>query len=365
MANAKKLPSGSWRVQVYTGTDVNGKRIYKSFTAATKRDAKYLAAQYNQTQIDINRTDMSLYEATERYIKSKENVLSPSTVRGYYTALRNYVPELMRVKVRDITAERVQTAFNAFAKTHSPKTCRNAHGLISAVIKVQRPELMLNTTLPQKKKRDIYVPDSNEIRYIYSLICGNPLEIPFMLAAECGLRASEIAALKTKNVFADHIEIKEALVPDKNNKPTLKDPKSLSGYRSVPISPEMSSYLLSHVNGERVCPLSGGNISTDWTRFKKKHNLDEDLVFHALRHHFASRCLLLGMPQKYIAQLMGHADTTMIEKVYQHIFPSAMEMYAQKLREENRNFFGKTHHATQNATQKENNDEFKPNLAII
>lgn len=105
-----------------------------------------------------------------------------------------------------------------------------------------------------------------------------------------------IAALKTKNVFADHIEIKEALVPDKNNKPTLKDPKSLSGYRSVPISPEMSSYLLSHVNGERVCPLSGGNISTDWTRFKKKHNLDEDPVFHALRHHFASRCLLLGMP---------------------------------------------------------------------
>ena len=49
-----------------------------------------------------------------------------------------------------------------------------------------------------------------------------------------------IAALKTKNVFADHIEIKEALVPDKNNKPTLKDPKSLSGYRSVPISPEMN-----------------------------------------------------------------------------------------------------------------------------
>lgn len=70
-------------------------------------------------------------------------------------------------------------------------------------------------------------------------------------------------------------------------------------------------------------------------------------------------------PARNAAQLMGHADTTMIEKVYQHVFPSAMEMYAQKLRKENRNFFGKTHHTTQNATQKENNDEFKPNLAII
>lgn len=365
MAAAKKLPSGSWRVRVYTGTDVNGKRLYKSFTASTKREAEFLAAQFTQKQVDVNRTDMSLYEATERYIKSKENVLSPSTVRGYCTALRNYVPELMRIKVRDLTAERVQTAFNAFAKTHSPKTCRNAHGLVSAVLKVQRPELVLNTTLPQKKKRDIYVPDSNEIRHIYSLIIGNPLEIPFMLAAECGLRASEIAALRVKNVYADHIDVKEAIVPDKNNKPTLKDPKSLSGYRSIPISPEMSAYLLSHSSQERVCTLSGGNISTDWTRFKKKHELNEDLVFHALRHHFASRCLLLGMPQKYIAQLMGHADTTMIEKVYQHVFPSAMEMYAQKLREENCELFEKTHHVTQNVTQKRVNDDFTPNLAII
>lgn len=39
MATAKKLPSGSWRCLVYTGTDINGRRKYKSFTAGTKREA--------------------------------------------------------------------------------------------------------------------------------------------------------------------------------------------------------------------------------------------------------------------------------------------------------------------------------------
>lgn len=342
MASAKKLPSGSWRVNLYIGKTPDGKRQYKSFTADTKKEAEFLAAQYNQNHIDVNRSELPLSAAVERYIKSKENVLSPSTVRGYNNILKNHIPTLMAVKIRDINAEMVQEEFNRFAKDHSPKTCRNTHGLIASVLAIERPDIVLRTTLPQKKKRDIYVPDEKEIDQIHQLIKGNVMELPFVLAAECGLRASEVAALRISSVFPDHIEIKQAMVPDKNNKPTLKDPKSISGYRSIPISKELSDFIVDHSSGEEfVCNLSSGNISTYWNRFKENNSLNDDLVFHALRHHFASRCLLLGMPQKYIAELMGHADTTMIEKVYQHVFPSAMEEYANKLREQSKKFIEK------------------------
>ena len=37
MATARKLPSGSYRCQIYDYTDEKGKRHYKSFTAKTKR----------------------------------------------------------------------------------------------------------------------------------------------------------------------------------------------------------------------------------------------------------------------------------------------------------------------------------------
>ena len=342
MASAKKLPSGSWRVNLYIGKTPDGKRQYKSFTAETKKEAEFLAAQYNQNHIDVNRSELPLRDAVERYIKSKENVLSPSTVRGYNNILKNHIPALMAVKIRDLNAEMVQEEFNRFAKDHSPKTCRNTHGLIASVLSIERPDIVLRTTLPQKKKRDIYVPDEKEIDQIHQLIKGNVMELPFVLAAECGLRASEVAALRVSSIFPDHIEIKQAMVPDKNNKPALKDPKSISGYRNIPISKELSDFIIEHSSGgEFVCNLSSNNISTNWNRFKENNNLNDDLVFHALRHHFASRCLLLGMPQKYIAELMGHADTTMIEKVYQHVFPSAMEEYANKLREQSKKFIQK------------------------
>lgn len=337
MASAKKLPSGSWRVNLYIGKDAAGKRQYKSFTADTKREAEYLAAQYNQLKIDINRSNMPLSVAVERYIKGKENILSPSTIRGYNVVKNQYLPELMQTRIKDITAERIQSAFNVFAKDHSAKTCRNAHGLISAVLKIHRPELTLHTTLPQKSKREIYVPDESEIADIYSCVRGTSIEIPFLLATQCGLRASEISGLETSCVYEDRIEIKQARV-DGMNGAQLKEPKSVAGYRSVPISKELYLILLDRAVDDRVCPLSSSDISSRWGKFRSKHGINSACNFHALRHHFASRCLLMGMPQKYTAEMMGHGSLDMIEKVYQHTFPSAMERYADILRNQNSKF---------------------------
>jgi len=332
MASAKKLPSGSWRVNLYIGKNADGKRQYKSFTADTKKEAEYLAAQYNQLHIDINRSELPLRSAVESYIKSKENVLSPSTVRGYTVIKNNYLPELMSVKIRDISPELIQQEFNRFAKEHSPKTCRNAHGLISAVLKLHRPEMVLNTTLPQKKVRTIYVPDEKEILKIHSLLRGRVLEIPFLLASQCGLRASEISALETKHIFKDHIRIDQARVPSLDGQ-VLKGPKSTSGYRDIPITEKLHDILLANASEDgRIVQQSGPVISNAWSEFKTNKGLAADFNFHALRHHYASKCLLMGIPQKYVAELMGHSSLDMIEKVYQHTFPSAMEEYAQKLR---------------------------------
>lgn len=346
MASAKKLPSGNWRVNLYIGKSADGKRQYKSFTADTKKEAEYLAAQYNQLHIDINRSEIPLKKAVEDYIKSKKNVLSPSTIKGYNSIKDNCVPELMALKIRDIKTQDIQEAFNIMAKNHSPKSCRNAHGLISAVLKIHRPELTLRTTLPQKKKKDIYVPDSDEVAKIAKLAAGTNIEIPLLLATQCGLRASEISGLELQHIHDDHIEIKQARV-DGQNGAELKGPKSTAGYRSVPIPLEIAEHLRANADGDRIYNATSVVISKRWLHFRDKHKLSKHLNFHALRHHFASRCLLIGMPQKYIAEMMGHSSVNMIERVYQHTFPSAMEGYAKTLREKAIEFY-----ATRNATQK-------------
>lgn len=334
MATAKKLPSGNWRVNLYIGQQ-DGKRKYKSFTASTKKEAEFMAAEFN---LDVKQScfkKLTLHNAIERYIESKRNILSPSTVRGYYVILNNYCGELMKMDINDLNQELVQISINNLAADQSAKTCRNVHGLICAALKIYRPELILHTTLPRKTKNYIYVPDAEEIKEIYRIAIGTFVEIPMFLAAECGLRASEICGLRLENVMPNHIIIKEAVVLGDDGQEHRKAPKSFSGYRKIPISSMAFDYLTSKADSNgRIFPYKVQRISSEWCKFRKKNGINKNLNFHALRHHYASKCILLGIPQKYIAELMGHSSTDMIEKVYQHIFPSSMEQFSEILRKD-------------------------------
>ena len=50
--------------------------------------------------------------------------------------------------------------------------------------------------------------------------------------------------------------------------------------------------------------------------------LDPPATFHALRHTWASHRVMAGAPLMVVAQVLGHADTRMVEKHYGHLGPS-------------------------------------------
>ena len=81
---AKKLPSGSYRVQVVNGVDANGKRIVKSFTADTEWEAIKMAEEFKQTREDTRVRNLTVAQAMEGYIECRSNVIEPTTVRNYH-----------------------------------------------------------------------------------------------------------------------------------------------------------------------------------------------------------------------------------------------------------------------------------------
>lgn len=277
----------------------------------------------------MEKKDINLETAISRYISSKSSVLSPSTIYGYKKTANQYMQEIMKIPIKKLDQEILQNAVNQASLLYSPKTVRNAYGLIHATLQMFRPEFIIKISLPQKIKPRFYVPDEKEIKDIYSVIKGNPLEIPFLLASNCGLRPSEICALTKDCIYKGKIEIRKAIVVDENGNEVLKPPKTFSGYRSIPISDKFEKMLLK-CEGDKICTLSSNKISRDWHTFLEKAGFNV-FRFYSLRHYFASQALLLGIPQKYIAEMMGHSSTDMIERVYQHTFPTAMEKFKQQI----------------------------------
>jgi len=138
---AQKLKSGSYRFQVYAGKDANGKPRYESFTHPDRKEAERQALQFKLHHKAVSRDSarMKLGEAMDKYIQMKDGVLSPTTVLGYKRQRRNYLQGIIDVPLRNLTQERIQREINAMAKTHSPKTVRNAHGFLSAVLTAYYP----------------------------------------------------------------------------------------------------------------------------------------------------------------------------------------------------------------------------------
>lgn len=344
MAKAKKLKSGNWRVLIYEYTDENKKRHYKSITAPTKKEAEYQAAEYALTRKNnASYEDLTLKEAYERYISSKSAVLSPSTIAGYERLKKNHFQQLMPMKLSKITTKHIQTAVNEMSASHSPKTVRNAHGLLHSVIKSYRPNFDFNTTLPQNIKPQYTIPTTSDIMALLEN-ADDKIRVPILLASQGGLRRSEICALTIDDFTDLGVNINKAVVYDKNGNAKIKTTKTIAGTRFVPLPQSV----IEEARNWKYFGISPAALHGQFNRLINKTEVNH-FSFHKLRHYFASELHAQGIPDKYIAEIGGWETIEILQKIYQHTLKDKQEYISEKVI----NIFSSNFkNATQNATQK-------------
>lgn len=324
MATAKKLPSGSWRVRVYTGKDDNGKELYKSFTAKTKKEAEYQAAEFLISKKQFSIEENILFDdAFFNMITLKKPTLSPSTYRNYMQVYNgSYFDLIKNIPIDKLTDQKVQQLVNHWIDSDlSPKTIQNLHSIFLSTIKTVDKRLVFDTRLPKKYKTDIYIPTTEEVQLLIKETIGTPLELPILLAAYMGLRRSEIVALEWScvNFKNKKLTIRQATVMGMNNEEVTKKPKSFAGQRTIDIPKPVMDALQQHRNDApiHVVPLTGAAIFNRFRKLQKKLGMTE-FRFHDLRHYNASVMLALGIPDKYAMERIGHASNAILKNVYQH-----------------------------------------------
>lgn len=325
MPKAKKLPSGNWRVQVYSHTEIvdgKPKKILKSFTAPTKKEAEYKASLF-QMQLNQNRcADVTLAEAMTGYIDSKDGILSPSTILGYRQIQRSYLLELQQEELAKLTNLKIQVALNNERKEKkiSPKTMRNIVGLLSATLNLYADGFVLKVTIPEKERYEYHLPTQADITALLAYTEGKELHTAILLAACLGLRRGEICALRWTDFDWKRKEVKinKAMVLNDQKKWEIKSPKSYAGHRVLSLSDGLIAELqkVKKKNG-LVIEGTPTNISHRFKWSVKYLGLDH-FRFHDLRHFNASLMLAKGIPDKYAMERMGHSTTALLKSVYQH-----------------------------------------------
>lgn len=203
---AKKLPSGNYRVQVVAGHDESGKRIVKSFTASEEWEAIKLATDFVCNREQNYDRNMTVAQAMEMYIESRRNVLEETTIRDYNQVLKYRFRTLMNVKVMDIKPIQIQQAINLEAEDFSPKTVKNAYGLLKSVLKMFNADINLNSIkLPKLRKKEKELPPFEEV---FTIVKGTEIELPVLLAAWLSLRIGEVIGLQFRDVDTESHVVK-------------------------------------------------------------------------------------------------------------------------------------------------------------
>lgn len=324
MANkASKLPSGSWRVQVRDGKE------RRSFTAPTKAEAEYLAAEYKRSHRKPQTASETVRDCVRRYIDLNAPVLAPTTVAGYEKILRCYFQDLLDADVSTLTDSAVQRFINLeIAKPSrrggciSSKSIHNAYGLISGALRACYG-VVFNVKLPKTMPKSIILP---EPAIVVDAVRGSDVELPCLLALWLSFSMSEIRGLKCSDLKGSVLTINRVVV-DVDGVPVVKEnAKTERRLRSHVLPPYLLRLIRATPEYKRFKDGHDGFIVTmlpqrirrTFQRLLKSRGYT--MTFHQLRHLNASVMLALGVPDKYAMERGGWRTPHVMQTVYQHTF---------------------------------------------
>lgn len=226
------------------------------------------------------------------------------------------------------------------AAGYAPQT---VHGLLALMRRIMNkaikwkmwrgPTPFHEFTMPEvDNERTRYLSEDELHKVFATLKERSPrLWLMALLSLQCGLRFGDIARLEVSDLNFDDSTI------------FIRKPKNRRS-RYVAMTQTVSEMLqewLQDSTSQLVFPTrSGRPVANAGNVFRKvlidlglndnaKENKDR-LVFHSLRHTFASHLAKLGYSEMMLAKLLGHRSTVMTRR-YTHLMPSTQKAAAEEL----------------------------------
>ena len=314
---AVKQKSGNWSIRVYLGKNDEGRSIFRSVTAKTRKEAFEKA---NALLAKAERGLMRVGDAVEAFLDARKAVLSPNTYRSYVCAYNQNIKDTLfsEIPLDLLRDSQVQKWVSGMAKGHNPKTVKNVYGLFTAAVRFYLPEKRFNVKLPQVARPKLHTPSTAEVRLVLDAAeKSNPeLYKAILLAAVGTMRQGEIAALTADNLDFDRctISVTKSLALTSEGDYVIKPPKNDSSNRII----KMPKSVMDRLPREgKTVKMNPNAIALAFAKLIKKTDVTP-FRFHDLRHYSVSVAASssIGAATMTLQNRGGWSTDGMMKRVY-------------------------------------------------
>lgn len=362
--NIRQRPNGVWEARYTAGYDLNGKQVQKSVYASDERTVKR-KLRVALAEVDLVQTSYgtgTLGEWLDAWMKDyKFRALEPITYTQYTRIIDTIIkPAIGHKKLSSIKTPDIQKFINSLQRD-GIRQDNGAGGYSTAYIQKIRNMLhdafdqaatngmivrnpVNGVEMPKQTKPQIRVLSHDEQERFIKALDGFELRPMFMLALCTGMRRGELLGLtwdcvdfrnKTITVRQSATRYKDPVTGQAVH--TLKEPKTWTSYRKIPMVDNIIPILRNHMEGQRIhmtnpkwnpndlvfCSSKGTIIEANTVnrylnQIIKRAEL-EKFSMHALRHTFATRMMEAGVPAKVVQEMLGHKDVALTLNTYTHV----------------------------------------------
>jgi len=231
---------------------------------------------------------------------------SPRTIESYLFYINEYITfsETKRLKNKHI-------AIKAFLlekqkQNNSPQTINLALSAIKFLDReVLKSKNAINCKFLKRSKKLPVVLSRSEIQKIIEKISNQKHKLAISLSYASGLRVSEVANLRAKDINLNELTIHIKNAKGSKDRITVFSQKLKINLKLNILTKNKDDFVFESNRGGKLTTTTFQKV------FKKaltKSGIKKDATFHSLRHSFATHLLENGVDVRYVQKLLGHRN---------------------------------------------------------
>ena len=319
------------RTRVVVSVMQSGVRRKVSKTFDTKKKAKDWAIMMEADKLQnrsIIASSMTFADYFIMWMETyKKNDIRPSTYNTYISTLRHIKESFDGITLENLTYSLLQSRLDTIGKTLSKGTMTLIVSRIKACLKdALYDKYILDDIFTRlkphgiersKKTNALSVTEFEKLQdYLYHSKLDKA-SLAILVALETGMRIGEVLALQYKDVSipSNNIHVNKSRSGN-----IVGKPKNKNSVRDIKITNELANIISNEKNNstEFIFNCRRQTVRNRLDSLISKLDL-QPITIHGLRHSHASYLLYKGVSINYVSARLGHANTSITQKVYAHM----------------------------------------------